>query len=231
MHPLRYTRACLKAARRWPPPGSSTATSHRGPTSVRVFEAEWVERIFAQAHPVTPLLWFAPILFIAAHHTLKADPTRRLVAVPVFLAGWLAWSLIEYLLHRFLFHIDARTSKERLRAFLMHGYHHEYPNDKMRLVAPPLMSWPLALVVGVMTRLLVGPDYWLSAYAGLTVGYLAYDYIHYYCHHFRPTRGPGKWLRTYHMLHHHRDRTSRFGVSSPLWDFVFDTYRPIKRGR
>ena len=102
-------------------------------------------------------------------------------------------------------------------------YHHDFPNDKMRLVAPPLMSWPIALALGLLTRWF-GPDRWLPAFAGLTVRYLAYDYIHYYTHHFRPRWGPGKWLRRYHMLHHHDDRNSRFGVSSPLWDIVFKTY-------
>ena len=226
---LRYTRACLDAAQRWPPPGSSTRMDSRAPKSVRVFELGWVEWIFAQAHPITPILWFGPILFLAASRTLKADPTSRLLAVPLFFGGWLVWSLVEYALHRFVFHMGAETPEERLRAFLLHGYHHDFPNDKMRLVAPPLMSWPIALVLGLLTRWLMGADRWLPAFAGLTVGYLAYDYIHYYTHHFRPRWGPGKWLRRYHMLHHHDDRKSRFGVSSPLWDIVFRTYGSVMR--
>jgi sterol desaturase/sphingolipid hydroxylase (fatty acid hydroxylase superfamily) len=141
----------------------------------------------------------------------------------------LVWSLVEYVLHRFIFHMDARTRKQRLRAFLMHGYHHEYPNDKLRLVAPPLMSWPIGLVLAAMSRWLLGSDNWLPFYAGIAIGYLAYDYVHYYSHHFRPKRGLGKWLRAYHMLHHYESRESRFGVSSPLWDFVFGTYQPVRR--
>jgi sterol desaturase/sphingolipid hydroxylase (fatty acid hydroxylase superfamily) len=111
----------------------------------------------------------------------------------------------------------------------VHGYHHVFPDDKNRLVAPPLMSWPLAGIFAVATHGMLPANGWLSAYAGLTVGYLAYDYIHYYTHHFRPKRGPGRWLRAYHMLHHFDDRRSRFGVSSPLWDVVFRTYQPVRR--
>jgi len=111
----------------------------------------------------------------------------------------------------------------------VHGYHHIYPNDKMRLVAPPLMSWPVGAVLALITHWALGPGLWMPAYAGVTIGYLAYDYTHYYSHHFRPRGGPGKWLRSYHMLHHHDDRSSRFGVSSPLWDLVFNTYAPVRR--
>jgi sterol desaturase/sphingolipid hydroxylase (fatty acid hydroxylase superfamily) len=228
MNPLRYTRACLDAAQRWPPPAWTTRIDPRGPKSVRVFELGWIERIFAQAHPITPILWYGPIVVIAAYRALKADSATRLFAVLLFFSGWLAWSLVEYLLHRFIFHMDAETPKQRLRAFLMHGYHHQYPNDKMRLVAPPLMSWPLGLVLAVITRWMLGAASWLPPYAGLATGYLAYDYLHYYAHHFRPRRGLGKWLRKYHMLHHHTDRKSRFGVSSPLWDIVFNTYAPVR---
>ena len=118
---LRYTRACLDAAQRWPPQGSSTRINTRASKSVRVFELEWIERILAQAHPITPILWFGPILFVAAYRTLKGDPVSRLVAVPLFLGGWLAWSLVEYALHRLVFHMGARTPEQRLRAFLLHG--------------------------------------------------------------------------------------------------------------
>jgi sterol desaturase/sphingolipid hydroxylase (fatty acid hydroxylase superfamily) len=229
---VRYTQALLDAAQGWPPPdGARSEGARNDRKSVRVFESDWIEAFLARAHPVTPLLWFGPIVGFAAYRTLRADPSEQLLAAPLFVAGWLAWSLIEYVLHRFIFHIDAHTPKERLRAFLMHGYHHEFPDDKMRLVAPPLMSWPLAVVLAVLTHWFLGGERWLPAYAGMAVGYLAYDYIHYYTHHFRPRRGIGKWLRSYHMLHHYDNRMSRFGVSSPLWDFVFGTYEPLKRGR
>jgi sterol desaturase/sphingolipid hydroxylase (fatty acid hydroxylase superfamily) len=152
-----------------------------------------------------------------------------LISLALFLCGWLVWSLLEYCLHRFIFHFEARTPEERLRGFLAHGYHHEFPDDATRLVAPPLMSWPIGLISGLILHAILGPGRWLSAFAGMATGYIAYDWIHYYTHHFRPKRGIGKWLRSYHMLHHFDDRGTRFGVSSPLWDLVFKTYRPLPR--
>ncbi len=226
---VRYTRECLDAAQEWPPGGDRGSRAPRKPTtSIRVFEARWFERYVAQAHPLTPILWFGPVVVLALRAAVKAERSAQLAAIPLLLGGWLTWSLGEYLLHRFVFHMAAHTPSQRLRAFLMHGYHHAYPSDRMRLVAPPLMSWPIGCLVASVVYGLLGADRWLPFFAGFAIGYLAYDYVHYYTHHARPRRGIGRWLRGYHMLHHHDDRHSRFGVSSPLWDIVFRTYRPVR---
>jgi sterol desaturase/sphingolipid hydroxylase (fatty acid hydroxylase superfamily) len=142
----------------------------------------------------------------------------------LLLAGVLLWTLLEYLLHRWLFHLPPVGPGGKMRAFLMHGYHHEFPNDKMRLVAPPLMGWTLALSVGIVYALLFG-KHWAPLFGGTALGYLGYDWIHYYTHHFHPRNRVGKWLRRYHLMHHFQDSTVRYGISSPLWDLVFRTFR------
>jgi sterol desaturase/sphingolipid hydroxylase (fatty acid hydroxylase superfamily) len=223
---LRYTQACLDAARNWPPAGRAWSGGTRGrPRSIQVFQSTFVDRFFARALPISPIFWVGPVVGIMVWQVAKTG--RGAIAVVLFLAGWLLWTFLEYLLHRFIFHMGASTPEERLRAFLLHGYHHEYPDDPMRLVAPPMMSWPIGTAVGILLYLIIRPPNWLPVFAGMAVGYLAYDWIHYYTHHFHPRRGVGKWLRSYHMLHHFQDRESRFGVSSPLWDLVFGTYRPV----
>jgi hypothetical protein len=112
-------------------------------------------------------------------------------------------------------------------AFMAHGYHHEFPDDKMRLVAPPLMLAFLGLIVGFIYYLVFGAAYWVQVFGGTFIGYLAYDWIHYYTHHFRPTSGVGKWLRQYHLQHHFDPNYDRFGISNPLWDVIFRTYRGV----
>jgi len=153
-----------------------------------------------------------------------------LTTVGLFIGGWLVFTLMEYLLHRFLFHASAHTPDQKFRSFMVHGYHHEFPNDKLRLVAPPLMSWPIAAVMIFIYRATMGPNMWIM-FAGTATGYVAYDWIHYYTHHFRPSNAVGRWLKAYHLQHHFDDThgEGRYGVSSPLWDFVFGTYRPLKR--
>ena len=72
-----------------------------------------------------------------------------------------------------------------------------------------------------------------AAASGTVTGYIAYDWIHYYTHHFSPKNRVGRWLKRYHLLHHFDEHhgTKRFGVSNPLWDLVFGTYRPVSGNR
>jgi sterol desaturase/sphingolipid hydroxylase (fatty acid hydroxylase superfamily) len=230
-----YTKDCLDAAQgEWPASGGFYEESSPGerrrdrPKSIDVFQNRFIEHVFARAHPITPIIWFGP--FIA--YGLYTGVVRAGVGwtALMFLGGWLAWTLMEYGLHRFLFHMGAHTPEQKFRSFMVHGYHHEFPVDRMRLVAPPLMSWPLAVVVGFGYRALFG-DLWWVVFAGTCSGYVAYDWIHYYTHHFKPSNPIGKWLKSYHLLHHFDENHGRrrYGVSSPLWDFVFGTYLPLKK--
>lgn len=234
---LRYTQDCLSAAEgRWPASGEwsrhrdglppAPGPARKRPVSIRLFENAFVERFLARAHPITPILWFGPV--IAYGLTTGARAFGVGAALGLFVAGWLAWTLLEYVFHRFLFHLGAHDEAGRLRSFMMHGYHHEFPNDRMRLVAPPLMSWTLAAAVVSLYTVALGFDRAVTLFAGTAAGYVAYDWIHYYTHHFKPRNAVGRWLKRYHLLHHFDDTwdSHRFGISSPLWDLVFGTYRP-----
>ncbi|MCA9606168.1 MAG: sterol desaturase family protein, partial [Myxococcales bacterium] len=111
--------------------------------------------------------------------------------------------------------------------------HHDFPNDPMRLVLPPIGIWPVAVVVGAVywaafTYSGFGDYFWV-VFGGTALGYIAYDWLHYYTHHFNPKGGPGKWLKRYHMLHHFDSPHHRFGITSPLWDLVFGTYMPLEQ--
>ena len=59
--------------------------------------------------------------------------------------------------------------------------------------------------------------------SGGLLGYLAYDLTHYATHHFPMRSGYAKYIKRYHMQHHYKDPDTRFGVSSPVWDWVFHT--------
>jgi sterol desaturase/sphingolipid hydroxylase (fatty acid hydroxylase superfamily) len=148
----------------------------------------------------------------------------ELSALPVLLialAGVFIWTLSEYCLHRFLFHFPASNKASRWLVFLFHGNHHEDPKDKTRLVMPPTGAIPIMAVLYLLFGLFI-PQPWIQPFcAGFIVGYLIYDYIHYSTHHF-PMRNPvARFLKHYHLKHHHSGEGGRYGVSSPLWDWVF----------
>ena len=43
--------------------------------------------------------------------------TAGWTTVGLFLAGWLFWTLLEYVLHRFLFHMEAKGPQDQVRGF------------------------------------------------------------------------------------------------------------------
>jgi len=223
---FKYTDECLEAVREWS--GIMSAPSKRNRQrlqGIRVVENGFYEKVFASAHVVTPGLWFLPLVTFGLYSGFKNPVISWHVVVGLYALGLFLWTFYEYLLHRFLFHMSVGNTFERkLNVFMMHGYHHEFTDDKLRLVAPPLMSFPIAVVTSTVYYFVAGPIYFWPLLAGTTTGYLAYDWIHYYTHHFRPTTRLGKFLRRYHMEHHFKDQKTHFGISSPLWDLVFRTY-------
>jgi sterol desaturase/sphingolipid hydroxylase (fatty acid hydroxylase superfamily) len=105
----------------------------------------------------------------------------------------------------------------------MHGVHHQYPQDKDRLVMPVTVSIPLAFLLLALFHLLIGTSAW-GFFSGFLAGYLAYDMMHYAVHHAKGFDSPLlSKIRRHHLAHHFRDTRRGFGVSSPFWDAVFRT--------
>ena len=121
------------------------------------------------------------------------------------------------------------TPRGRRIHFLLHGVHHDFPNDKDRLVMPLGASLPLGAVFLGAFCLLFGMTAAEPLFAGMVIGYLVYDGTHYAVHHFKQTTRVGRFIRRHHMLHHHMDHDGGFGVSSPLWDVVFRTMPSVKK--
>ena len=148
-------------------------------------------------------------------------------AAPLWaLLGVFLWTLLEYVLHRFVFHFKPRSGLGRRVHFLAHGIHHLDPWDKTRLVFPPLLGVAVAVPIflSIWAFLPLGPA--MATMGGLLVGYLGYDMTHYYTHHAKPRSRWGRFVKRYHLAHHHKHWERMFGVSQPLWDVVFRTGEP-----
>jgi dihydroceramide fatty acyl 2-hydroxylase len=208
------TSDCMRAALEKRPRG----------VGIQVLGNPWIDRTLARAHPAFPAAFYGPWIVLVLWLGYRPGDALRFTAA--FLVGWLVWSLVEYAVHRFVFHRSfAATRSGRIAAFLTHGYHHAYPRDPTRLVMPPLMSVPLAAALFVLAHLVLGGGALDAVFCGFVAGYVAYDSVHYVVHHTRATTGVLGWLRRYHLMHHHRDPPARYGVSSPLWDVVLGTFR------
>ncbi len=221
-----YTEELMETVRRWDGTLLGPGPENRKREGIRVFKARWFEDRFAKAHPVMPGVWWGPVIALCAYLTIVDARFVALGALARFATGVVVFTFVEYFLHRLYFHHNFGDHFEgRLQAFMVHGYHHEFPNDRLRLVAPLLLSLTVATPIALVYYFTAGSYFWLACFAGSIVGYLAYDWIHYYTHHFTPTTRVGKFMRRYHMEHHYKDSNAHFGISSPFWDLVFGTWR------
>jgi dihydroceramide fatty acyl 2-hydroxylase len=192
--------------------------------SPRMFESDLMDRL-SRVHPVVPPVLFGPA--IAVLFALGQEGTPPLEVIAWIAGGYLFWTLTEYWMHRLVFHFEPEEGLGARLHWIIHGVHHDHPNDPMRLVMPPSVSIPLAAgFVALFVTVLGQPSAWLFG-AGFLSGYLAYDMTHYHVHHHSPRTRLGKLLRELHMRHHFQDDTRGFGVSAPFWDHVFGT--PLAR--
>lgn len=195
----------------------------RNGETCRMFRSDFFEW-FSRIHPATPFVTYLPIIGyffyrIGVRHDLGWPAVFGVVAL-----GFLAWTLAEYVLHRYVFHFVRSAEWTKKVHFFLHGVHHDYPSDKDRLVMPLGASLPLAvLFYGTFYMLTGGVRFAEPLYIGFALGYLLYDGTHYALHHFRQGTRVGKYLKKHHMKHHHGDNFGGFGVSTPLWDVVFRT--------
>ena len=195
--------------------------------SPQLFESDFFN-FFSRVHPTIPALVFVPV--VVAMEWLGADRGYGALQLVALSAGGIGiWTLTEYWLHRLVFHWEPDNAFGRRMHFIIHGIHHDHPNDKMRLVMPPSVSVPLAALF-LLAYWLVFGDAGFPIFGGFMTGYLFYDYTHYYVHHFVPKSKLGKKLREQHMRHHFQDHRFGYGVSSPIWDVAFRTL-PKKRNK
>jgi len=195
--------------------------------SPRMFESPLLDRV-SRVHPSVPPLLFGPV--IIAGIVLGFVGGVGWSAVWLLPAGYLFWTLSEYFIHRVVFHWEPDNPIGARFHYIAHGVHHEHPNDPMRLVMPPSVSVPLAIVfVGVFYLILGSPDFYTFG-AGFLAGYLVYDMTHYVLHHHTMKSRPGKMLRELHMRHHFQDADTWFGISAPYWDRVFGSTPRRKSG-
>ena len=191
-----------------------------------MFESRTLDRL-TRVHPIVPPIIFIPA--IALTFALGQEGIAPLPVVAWLLAGYGIWSLTEYWMHRVIFHFEPEQGLGARLHWMIHGVHHDHPNDPLRLVMPPSVSVPGSSLFLVVFWLVLGLPTAFAVGAGFLTGYLLYDMTHYYLHHGRPNTRFGHWLRELHMRHHFQDHERGFGISAPYWDKVFRT--PVRKDR
>jgi sterol desaturase/sphingolipid hydroxylase (fatty acid hydroxylase superfamily) len=162
----------------------------------------------------------------------RREPLSSAATFVLLASGILSWGLIEYVLHRSVFHYEARSVLGRNLVYAAHLSHHENPSSTERIFSSLLISAPVAAVYLLLAWIATGS--WRAAsclFAGLVAGYFYYEWIHFRSHHGRARFRLFRYLKKYHLLHHHQTPELRFGVTSPLFDIIFGTFRPVSTRR
>lgn len=177
----------------------------------------------SRIHWSVPLYIFVPVIVFFLYRSIFMLHLGALIICAFFIGGLFVWTLIEYVLHRWVFHTALPGELGRRIHFIMHGVHHDYPNDTHRLVMVPSLSIPLAFIVYGIFWLLLGNVYVAPLFVGIVVGYLVYDMTHYAIHHYGFKSQYWLKLKVNHMKHHYQQPNRGYGVSSILWDIIFSS--------
>lgn len=195
--------------------------------TVRMFNNDFLEAL-SKVHPSVPLIIFLPIIFFMIYISVVDYKISTFNIIGLIVFGIFIWTLTEYLLHRFIFHLELKSKLGKRIHFMFHGVHHDYPSDSRRLVMPPSVSIPLATLFYFLFEFLIGSVSVNPFFAGFLTGYLFYDMTHYAVHHFNMHSKFWLAIKHHHIKHHFQDPDKGYGVSSPLWDLVFGSTFPKK---
>jgi sterol desaturase/sphingolipid hydroxylase (fatty acid hydroxylase superfamily) len=182
-----------------------------------LFKSARLEQLTMMSPAMFVLSWSLMLPAIALIGWGSTTVAQGLVLVT---SGLFVWTLFEYAMHRFPFHFTSKLAALNRLVFLIHGNHHDNPNDGMRNLMPLLVSLPIAVLVwGGSVALIGAPGTWL--FLGWITGYVVYDLVHYACHQW-PMKGRiGSALKRHHMRHHYVDETGNYAISAIFWDRVF----------
>ncbi len=189
------------------------------PESIRLFDQGWMEAL-SKVHFSVPLFIFIPAIGYFVYQSVVAGSLGAVDFFAWLMLGLLAWTLTEYIMHRYIFHFHPTSEWGKKLHFIFHGVHHDYPCDRLRLVLPPSVSIPLATGFYFLWSSFIPMPGFYIFFAAFLLGYLIYDMFHYAIHHLEVKGKLWNTLKTHHLKHHYVDPEAGFGVSSPLWDHI-----------
>ncbi len=167
-------------------------------------------------------------MYVFAYSKLEGiSSSAKITMLPL---GLLFFTFIEYIVHRYLYHSGEDYKDEKNWQYKIHGIHHAIPREKHYLAMPLILALVVAGILFGLLYLGLG-NYIYFFFPGFLSGYAIYLYIHYTIHTKTPPKNSKlKYLWTHHNIHHYKDDDKAYGVSSPLWDYIFGTM-PKKQDR
>ena len=153
----------------------------------------------------------------------KFSPTsREFLALTFF--GIFIWTFLEYLIHRYFLHPQVKQPWLGKILHYTHLKHHDDADDPHLFHIPLPMTLLVYFMVTVFLYLIFWrADYTLSVMAIIMICYVIFEWFHLWVHMTTSRKPIARWYRKHHFIHHYRDTNRCFGVTTPIWDYIFRT--------
>ena len=194
--------------------------------SARLFQNPVLEAL-TRTNPYITFFTYVPPLVALFYVGVAYFDIPVLQALSISIAAIFIWTLVEYLMHRYVYHFINENKYVQKFHYYSHGVHHHYPKDEARLFLPPVPGLVVAALFFGVFYLLMG-HYAFAFFPGFLMGYLVYVYTHWAIHRFKKPRNKWGYIWDHHNLHHFKHPDKAFGVSTPFWDHIFNTMPPRK---
>lgn len=188
---------------------------------IKLFKHPFINQLIFTNSLVAVSVYFAISIAITVYGFFQVEISVTKGPLLV-IVGLLVFTLVEYLVHRFLYHSDENYEENKNWQYLVHGIHHVHPKEH-GLLALPI---PFALAVnGILFLLffLVLSHYAYFVFPGFLSGYATQLFIHHRVHTRKPPKNIFRFFWRHHMLHHYSSEKEAFGVITSFWDVVFGT--------
>ncbi|MFC4870255.1 sterol desaturase family protein [Negadavirga shengliensis] len=189
--------------------------------TAKMFANPLLERL-SRTHISIPIAMFLGVGAYSLYYGITTTFIPFWLAALLLIGGFLGFTFVEYMMHRYLYHMVPDNKWKDKVQYSIHGVHHDYPKDKDRLAMPPFISGLYAAILYFLFDFIMG-EYALYFLPGFLVGYAMYLGVHYIVHAYQPPKNFLKFLWVNHAIHHYKDPDVAFGVSTPIWDYVFGT--------
>jgi sterol desaturase/sphingolipid hydroxylase (fatty acid hydroxylase superfamily) len=164
-----------------------------------------------------------------------ATAKRPYVPVGFYAAGWMAWTLVEYLAHRYVLHYRFPDGPGIVQHWLhrtfdnLHTEHHARPWDGSHIngtIKDTLLYMTFFAAASFLAPLQTAPAFW----AAVMQAYVVEEWVHQGTHYpsLYRLKGPYWNYITRHHSYHHSPRGAElaFGLTNGFWDVVFGTRVP-----
>ena len=151
---------------------------------IRVFNNRFLEA-FTKSSPIIAFATYFPFILLFLIINYQQSILSLSTSLMVIFLGLFSWTLFEYLIHRYIFHFITDSKIVQKIHFFIHGLHHRSPHDQERLIMPPLPGLMILAAFFLIFKFIF--EYYVYAFlSGLLTGYLAYAFIHYCIHAYKP---------------------------------------------